>query len=48
MLTQYLANGQGVVEVCGVVAEVVAQSQTLPPLMHKWIEDFYGIEKWLV
>ena len=24
MLTQYLANGQGVVEVCGVVAEVVA------------------------
>ena len=48
MFTQYLANGQGVVEVCGVISEVISQSQPLPPLMHKWVKDFYRVEKRLV
>ena len=48
MLTQYLANGQCVVEVGGVISEVISQSQPLPPLMHQRVKDFNRVKKWLV
>ena len=48
MLTQYLANGQGVVEVGGVISEVISQSQPLPPLMHHRVGHLQRIKEWLV